>query len=1258
MDLTLIIFLVLANRDVWTSPIGFIGWPQDAINTGTGSIWHVFRQVHASEVASRQFLSSSRTPSAKVAETTRIIPKEERSRSYEPSFTIISRIKSPMEQMLALIPPRPSWTPGFLGRRTEAISTRKEESSSRTSSSNGLAPWSSSSSHNASNLLIIGEAEPVVDDQRHVETSRKSDGLFTVEKGMVRYRGSQRGEDLNGNGHYPAESPSTFGLWEMLKLRRPQKWEALNKLLPSQSTTEREPAIEPTTTSTTPFSWNTEQPKNESHHWLENVDSLTLTEINSRTEEASTIILPTTTASATINSQEQPDATTITNRDASQAEDSGSIPTASPSPIASHPLNSSWLVVRIDESTCYAATDSFNNNGTIVFKRFQTNGANQSGWSDLSDIEAYYPGFGQVAVTKPAQLIVFTTIMASHVDETSFQQQEYATTEPVQTDTMGETVPIVTSTSSPIETETMAFHANQNDSVTVVDDEEDVKQEAANIVPHQLQWLSPEFRKVDDDQSAVNSVDEPNLDNEAADAAMKFAVSALVNNVTDVPTSSTEEQMTPPLLKTLENLLLTHLLPPISSSSSISSSLSSSPANFNVTSPSMSSSTTVRTVFDFTSASPSTSTSSSTTPTSTSATTSTSTESYFSWLLQHAASAEPIQSINDWSFASQLIEPARMSSTDPASHSTTVLPEEIIQPPVHYDPAINAGTLSSHSMIIPARNPSIVQPLSSRKPISERIVTSDQFSLKTVTDKLAVSQSSMTIASPIQMFTLKPEVEAPKIVTNKPASKKNTGLASLILAHTSALMSGKNSPFFNGNRRSSNSSDNRQTKRNFLPEAAPVTASVHVIVASPYPDAEQEEQLRQRSLDSRVRNNNKNAIKTGNSSWAFPSFSQLIESPELLLSGVPSSNSSIIRAAAPISSFNGNTNDDLPSLPRFSCGGQSSSDELVLTNPNYPNPDDDAGNCGFRLIVNSNHVCQVRVEFRDGRMLLPRKGNCVHQYLTVSQSTSGRVPSLVENKFCGFNSDQHFYVELTETGTNPRHVDFKVNTKAAGFPYRYSMIINQINCDLPSPDKAPTGCFQYFNSRSGVIKSFNFEGGQYWNNQNYRICIRSISDSCTLSLSSTEGDFGLQKAISRRVPANRAGVGIKACPRDYLSIPGTIRSEEKSQSGESNDRYCGSKFSDRPADFRHRVVMARMQNDVHIMTFRAGVPQHYNASHHGPGFRIDFEQINECPDLPINFNVKMNGTESAIVEEDDYYDEEATTVKDVVNLLNSKKSSE
>jgi hypothetical protein len=73
----------------------------------------------------------------------------------------------------------------FLGRRTEAIPIRKEESpSSRTSSSfNGHSAWPP---QNASNLVMIGEVEPFVDDQWQVESSRKYGGLFTVEKGMVR----------------------------------------------------------------------------------------------------------------------------------------------------------------------------------------------------------------------------------------------------------------------------------------------------------------------------------------------------------------------------------------------------------------------------------------------------------------------------------------------------------------------------------------------------------------------------------------------------------------------------------------------------------------------------------------------------------------------------------------------------------------------------------------------------------------------------------------------------------------------------------------------------------------------------------------------------------------------------------------------------------------------------------------------------------------------------------------------------------------
>jgi hypothetical protein len=53
------------------------------------------------------------------------------------------------------------------------------------------------------------------------------------------------------------------------------------------------------------------------------------------------------------------------------------------------------------------------------------------------------------------------------------------------------------------------------------------------------------------------------------------------------------------------------------------------------------------------------------------------------------------------------IEPAPMSPTYSTSPSTTVLPEKVIQSLAHhYDPAINKGPLSSHTLISPSRNPS------------------------------------------------------------------------------------------------------------------------------------------------------------------------------------------------------------------------------------------------------------------------------------------------------------------------------------------------------------------------------------------------------------------------------------------------------------------------------------------------------------------------------------------------------------------------
>ena len=105
--------------------------------------------------------------------------------------------------------------------------------------------------------------------------------------------------------------------------------------------------------------------------------------------------------------------------------------------------------------------------------------------------------------------------------------------------------------------------------------------------------------------------------------------------------------------------------------------------------------------------------------------------------------------------------------------------------------------------------------------------------------------------------------------------------------------------------------------------------------------------------------------------------------------------------------------------------------------------------------------------------------------------------------------------------------------------------------------QAPTGCFQYHFDTSGLMKSFNYEGGQYLNNQHYRICILASSDACQIEYTS-EGEFMLEKwGNYKTVPYTRAGSTSTYCVQDYLSIPGA----SNSTSAPSSDRFCGGQLN-------------------------------------------------------------------------------------------------
>ena len=55
--------------------------------------------------------------------------------------------------------------------------------------------------------------------------------------------------------------------------------------------------------------------------------------------------------------------------------------------------------------------------------------------------------------------------------------------------------------------------------------------------------------------------------------------------------------------------------------------------------------------------------------------------------------------------------------------------------------------------------------------------------------------------------------------------------------------------------------------------------------------------------------------------------------------------------------------------------------------------------------------------------------------------------------------------------------------------YNWGLWITQLPCDGSRLLTAPTGCFQYFLESSGIMRSYNFQGGQYLNNQVKRIKI-------------------------------------------------------------------------------------------------------------------------------------------------------------------------
>merc|ERR1712241_246862 len=104
----------------------------------------------------------------------------------------------------------------------------------------------------------------------------------------------------------------------------------------------------------------------------------------------------------------------------------------------------------------------------------------------------------------------------------------------------------------------------------------------------------------------------------------------------------------------------------------------------------------------------------------------------------------------------------------------------------------------------------------------------------------------------------------------------------------------------------------------------------------------------------------------------------------------------------------------------------------------------------------------------------------------------------------------------------------------------------------------PPGCLQYFTGATGTVKSFNFatSTNRHLSSQDYDICFRRESGSCSICYKATTTAFGL--SISPEAAKAQSAVDA-TCSSDYLEIPNgmTAAIAKLTALGTGVTRYCG-----------------------------------------------------------------------------------------------------
>ncbi|CAG9818767.1 unnamed protein product [Phaedon cochleariae] len=242
-----------------------------------------------------------------------------------------------------------------------------------------------------------------------------------------------------------------------------------------------------------------------------------------------------------------------------------------------------------------------------------------------------------------------------------------------------------------------------------------------------------------------------------------------------------------------------------------------------------------------------------------------------------------------------------------------------------------------------------------------------------------------------------------------------------------------------------------------------------------------------------------------------------------------------------------------------SCGETSSYNNTYFVSPGFPNVYSSRTICTHTIQKINSDVCQVRIDFLTLRLAQPdSNGTCNTDALFISGGAS-TVPIL-----CGDNTGQHVYVDFNGNA----NIVITVSVGGAAST-AWNIRAAQINCNCPQ--RAPSGCLQFFNATSGTVTSFNYgsaaaqNGTRQMANLNYGICIATINRYCGIQWS---GSGTFKFAVSNNTYNSIADGTIgtiaaenfgSACTSDFIVIPGPILSSNSTKL--TSDRFCGNGFA-------------------------------------------------------------------------------------------------